>query len=400
MTRGVKNILLMCEFEKSELAGCESVILGLIEGLVSQGDPRFRYVILTTESMRRAIAHMLPSPHSVIARPNCKSNSDNVKDGLRNAFPSAVALFRKIVKRPTQGLPAEVSELDAFSEALFPDLIHWLYPLHYARSQHANICTVHDLNYEHLEEGFTEDYKRWRRILMREQVRRADLLVTISDFVSHDLENHYPESQSKIKTVKWAPYIQQERGKLMAQQGVGLIEGSFILYPAATYKHKNHRKLFEAISLINKRGHSPVRLFLTGPVTNEWHGLQEDFKNEMESSLIHHLGFVSKQHLEVLYKSCSLVVFPSLFEGAGLPLLEAITLHKKICCSDIPVFREYGGDYPIYFDPESASSIAEAIKRSLAGNPPESRITYPTWAEIAQDYLALYEMVLRLNESS
>ena len=390
------RILLMCEFEKDELAGGESVLFGFVEGLVAQAENQIQIIVLTSRSMQAALHELLPPPNKVVARPELLiSPATRLKRKLRKIMPGVVAVIRKALRMNDQGMPKEVAGIDDFSLGLAPDIIHWFYPLHYAISDIPDICTVHDLNYEHLSDGFEEEYVTWRRKLMNEQVTQSQALVAISRFVADDVAARYPEAHEKIRTVKWAPFIRPENqvGTSSFAQAPAL--GDFILYPAATYRHKNHVRLVQALRIVNGRRTIPLRLVLTGPLTTDWRDMEQRFASEIAEETLLHLGFVAKCELTRLYHACRLVAFPSLFEGAGLPLMEAIAMGRTIICSDIPVFREYGGDFPLYFNPMRAESIADAIERGMEQFASrQTPVALRTWSNVADDYIGIYQDIL------
>jgi glycosyltransferase involved in cell wall biosynthesis len=105
--------------------------------------------------------------------------------------------------------------------------------------------------------------------------------------------------------------------------------------------------------------------------------------------------------LEALYRRCQMVVFPTLFEGAGLPLLEAGRLGKAVACSNIPPFLEFAGDAPAYFDPRSPQSMASEIKLlwndgarcDAIGCLLHEQTARLSWEKTAVAHLAIYRLV-------
>jgi glycosyltransferase involved in cell wall biosynthesis len=314
---------------------------------------------------------------------------------MRNSiarFPKFHAILRSLAGRKIQGLPSEVSSLDRFVLELAPDLIHYLYPLHFAISQIPTVYTVHDQNYEHLSDLFEEDYIRWRRTLMAAATEKASAIVAISQWVAEDVCRIYPHARDKIHVVTWAPYI-SKAPKEVTRYVEGLAK-TFVLYPAVTHRHKNHVNLIKALSYLNRHDSSDVELVLTGAKNEYWKVIEREVRAVTDSLSVRHLGYVSEEVLANLYESAALVAFPSLFEGVGLPLLEAINMNKPICCSDIPPFREFGGDYPRYFDPRDITSIAAAIRETLRYG--EVRKTAPpqtNWRSVACAHRAIYNRV-------
>src|SRR5262249_58121278 len=170
----------------------------------------------------------------------------------------------------------------------------------------------------------------------------------------------------------------------------------FVLYPAVTYSHKNHINLIKALSYLNQQEAFDIGLVLTGAKNEYWKVIEREVRAVANTLSVTHLGYVSEGVLADLYNRAALVAFPSFFEGVGLPLLEAISMGKKVCCSDISPFREFGGGYPCYFDPKDVTSIAAAIREALHSNevarpaPPQA-----TWRSVACAHRAIYGNVIQ-----
>jgi glycosyltransferase involved in cell wall biosynthesis len=177
----------------------------------------------------------------------------------------------------------------------------------------------------------------------------------------------------------------------------------FVLYPAVTYSHKNHLNLIRALSYLNQHKATDIGLVLTGAKNEYWKVIEREIKAVADSLSVRHLGYVSENLLANLYDKAALIVFPSFFEGVGLPLLEAISIGKRVCCSDIPAFREFGGDYPRYFDPNDVISIATAIHEVLGSTEmPKKAPHQSTWRSVALAHRAIYRSVVeqQLRSSS
>ena len=119
------RILLMCEFEKDELAGGESVLFGFVEGLVAQAENQIQLIVLTSRSMQAALHELLPPPNKAVARPGLLiSPTARLKRKLRKSMPGVVAVIRKALRMSDQGMPKEVAGIDDFSLGLKPDIIN------------------------------------------------------------------------------------------------------------------------------------------------------------------------------------------------------------------------------------------------------------------------------------
>jgi hypothetical protein len=145
------------------------------------------------------------------------------------------------------------------------------------------------------------------------------------------------------------------------------LDGEFIFYPANGWRHKNHEVLVGAMAHV-ARERPGLRLVLTGcpfdlpgrlqPILDE-HGLHDR---------VRHLGYVPRGDVAGLYAAAALLVFPSLFEGFGLPLLEAMHFGTPVACSDVCSLPEVGGEAARFFDPRAERDIAAAILE-VTGDP-------------------------------
>jgi glycosyltransferase involved in cell wall biosynthesis len=135
---------------------------------------------------------------------------------------------------------------------------------------------------------------------------------------------------------------------------------SFAYFPADDYPHKNHRRLFQALGLLKESG-SYLSLVCTGGRFSR-RDLTMLAKDAGLEGMFWDLGKVSRENVSWLYRNCRAVIFPSLFEGFGLPVLEAFSLGAPILCSGVTSLPELGGDAAIYVNPFDAYQMAEKIK--------------------------------------
>ncbi|NTU72617.1 glycosyltransferase family 4 protein, partial [Candidatus Roizmanbacteria bacterium] len=121
-------------------------------------------------------------------------------------------------------------------------------------------------------------------------------------------------------------------------------------------------RLVQAMSQLSHK----CLLVMAGPNDFFWENIQDLVIRLGVSDRVQHFSDISQSKLAYLYKNCIAVVFPSLSEGFGLPLVEGVYFHKPIIGSDIPVFKELLGDQYIQFDPTRTKDIAGALDRFLA----------------------------------
>lgn len=174
-----------------------------------------------------------------------------------------------------------------------------------------------------------------------------------------------------------------------------------ILYVSHFDGHKNHEPLLRAVAKIDKK----LRLTLIG---------QDNGKRNKIEILAKKLGLENivfdaindDNQMWQLYRESRVFSFPSLYEGFGMPLIEALSLGVPTTCSDIPVFREIGEDLVTYYDPKNPDDIARVIKEALDnGKPPEletvkKHIHSFTWDEIYKNFISDLNIFVQKSDKS
>jgi glycosyltransferase involved in cell wall biosynthesis len=176
---------------------------------------------------------------------------------------------------------------------------------------------------------------------------------------------------------------------------------SFALYPAHTWEHKNHSCLLEALAGLRDRAGLIVNLVCTGERTTFGRTIARRIRELRLEQQTRFLGFVKPDELRALYHLAQFVIHPSLFEGGGLPVLEAFRAGVPVARSNVTSLPEYAGNAALLFDPTNVASIADAL-RQMATNVAlreelrqrgSERIRLFTWERTAKMYRALYRQV-------
>ena len=135
----------------------------------------------------------------------------------------------------------------------------------------------------------------------------------------------------------------------------------YVLYPANTWRHKNHARLIEALARYRDETGEALALVLTGVGKEGEAGLKAAVDRDGLADSVHLLGYVPRADLPALYAGAACLVFPSLFEGFGIPLVEAMLVGCPVAASNATSIPEVVGDAAILFDPRDPSDIARAI---------------------------------------
>jgi glycosyltransferase involved in cell wall biosynthesis len=135
-----------------------------------------------------------------------------------------------------------------------------------------------------------------------------------------------------------------------------------MIYPAVTWPHKNHAVIPRALARLKEQGARPPAVLFTGAATDFQSKLQTLAESLGVASEVRFLGFVTTSQLQVLFRLARAMIFPSKFEGLGLPVLEAFRAELPVISSNATVLPEVAGDAVLYFDPNSPEQLAEAIE--------------------------------------
>lgn len=224
------------------------------------------------------------------------------------------------------------------------------------------VITLHDLGFER----FPEAYSFWQRIYLRFvykwATRHALKIIAISKFTKEELINLYKADPQKIEVIYlgydnsiFYPIDNRKRiDQILEQYG---IKKPYILYVGRLEKKKNVTNLIKALQEI-----SSIHLVLVGQPGygyNKIKNLKLKIKNLIE------IGYVSHQDLPYLYSGAECFVYPSLYEGFGLPILEAMACGCPVVASNTSSIQEIGGEAVSYFRPESLDEITKAILKII-----------------------------------
>lgn len=229
------------------------------------------------------------------------------------------------------------------------------------------VCTVYDLQYKAYPQFFSPEDVAHRGYTFREACRRSSMLVAISEFSRAAALRECSVGPERIRTVplRMARRICSRTLSPPPQtvrKGLGEDE-TYLVYPANYWKHKNHEMLLAAFSLLCR---SPVRLYavklvFTGASDSRQHWLSRAANSMGLNDSVLFLGYVSDEDLGELIANSRGLVFPSLYEGFGLPVIEAMAAGVPVACSDITALPEVVGDAAILFDPRRPADIARAL---------------------------------------
>jgi glycosyltransferase involved in cell wall biosynthesis len=246
-----------------------------------------------------------------------------------------------------------------------PDV--WLQPFGYCSLSTSipQILFVHDLAYQHYPKMIPWYHLLYYRLFTQKMLRKAAILVTVSSFSKKDMVEHFPQIDPlKINIVPGAARTIFQPLSWQEKQAVkdGFADGrEYFLFIGGVHPRKNLMHLLKAFSLFKKWQHSNMKLLITGRLAWQYAALTEKLKTYKYRNDIVMLGYVPDEQLAKITASAYAVIYPSFFEGFGLPIIEAMQCGVPVICSQTSAMPETGGDAAQYIDPADPESIAKAM---------------------------------------
>jgi glycosyltransferase involved in cell wall biosynthesis len=214
-------------------------------------------------------------------------------------------------------------------------------------------------------------------------VYEATKLLTISKTVTNDLRLTFGIPEEKIFTINGAAIVRAT--ETSKKPKLTITKEQYVLMPTGQELRKNNPRAVRAFDKFNRSSERKLKLVITSQFTKE----ERDRLTAINENVVFS-GNVSESEMKWLFDNAKLILFPSEYEGLGLPLLEAVDSNKKIACSDISVFREMSTAGFFFFDPQSEESITETLTRASSTELKEREAEYKniqkqyTWEESAR----------------
>ncbi|HEX6761742.1 MAG TPA: glycosyltransferase family 1 protein [Gaiellaceae bacterium] len=333
-----------------QLGGSETYVRELLGGLAAAGELEYRVVLPPAAA---ALSTGLPS---------------EVATEYRNAHgvPGRLLAMTEAAARPG---PLRARLRGA-------DVVHYPLTIRLPPVDAPTVVTLHDLQHVDLPQMFGRAERAFRAIAWHSSIRDANRVVVPSEFVRGRAVAKLALDPARVDVVRSGV----DHGRFTP---ANVEREPFLLYPARRWPHKNHDRLFAAFAQLRSR-RPELRLVLTG---DPQRGAPRDGVEER--------GLVPADELVGLYRRASALVFPSLYEGFGQPVLEAMACGCPVACSDAGALPEVVGDAARLFDPRDTDAIAGAAEEVLDA-PADwaarglDRAAGFSWTATARGYDALY----------
>ncbi|WP_419817066.1 glycosyltransferase family 4 protein [Glaciibacter flavus] len=334
-----------------------------------------------SETYARALTRQLASTREVEATaylPESASGfSGELPERLVHGLPSGGTTAGRL--RMVGALTRRGSEIRRMMAGA--DVVHFPFTVPAPKPGRAQATVQSLLDVQHLELPgmFSRAELLYRRISYDGFAKRADAVLTISHFAKRRMvellgipEDRIHVAHLGVDAARFIPNVEDRE--------------DFVLYPARGWPHKNHARLIEAMRIVRK-SRPETRLVLTGGALDGLGELPE---------WVDRRGLVSESELLELYRTAGVMAFPSLYEGFGLPPLEAMASGCPVATSDAGSIPEVVGEAAVLFDPLSVESIAAGIEKAFATARDLSVAGIPharsfTWRACVDAHLVAYD---------
>ena len=223
---------------------------------------------------------------------------------------------------------------------------------------------VHDLGFLHFPEGYKKSHLAYLKYYTPKFIQKAKTVATVSQFSKEDIIRQYQTAAEKISVVYSAakeifhPTSYEEQAMIKEKYTGGT---EFFIYTGAIHPRKNLINLLKAFSIFKRRLQSSMKLVLTGRLAwknDEFLKLLETYKYKNDVVLT---GYIKEKELANLMAAAYAMVYPSFFEGFGVPVIEAMQCHVPVLTSKNSSMQEISEGAALYFDPNDIDDIADKL---------------------------------------
>mgnify|MGYP000303149073 CR=1 FL=1 len=232
------------------------------------------------------------------------------------------------------------------------------------------VVTMHDLQELHYPHFFTPYQRAFRAKYFWKNIEYSSGIVVSFSHVKNDIMKYFKIPNHKIdicplpfKSISLTAPCSTEQKKYDQKYNS---EQGFLLYPAQTWEHKNHLSLIKSLEIILKKYNKSIKLICTGRKNSDFFPKVNSYLiNSCVSNQVYFSDIIPEEELYWLYKNCTLVVIPTLYEAGSFPLLEAMFLGVPVICSSVTSLPETIKDKRFIFDPLDIEGIADLIYKMI-----------------------------------
>lgn len=350
-----------------ENGGAKLMTVELIRNL-SRISTKCEFLLLTSEQNDTELAFLdAPNVKRIVIR-GARAKHEWIKSGLRRlsqVFPIQIKLkLRSLYSRMVRKSPG-ISQL----RSLRVDLLFCPFTAPFFYDPEIPVIPiVYDIQYHYYPQFFTSEERYHRDKHFRDACRLATRLVCISNYVRDTVIENADVAPERVHTVyiqlssRIPTAVDKDMAKFLERSR--LVSDRFLLYPANFWAHKNHQMLFTAFGMyLAQHPKSDLKLVCTGTPGPRMEYLIDAVRRMGLAEKILFLGYLSTEEFAILIHCCKALIFPSLYEGFGMPVIEAMASERPVLCSNVTSLPEVAGDAALYFDPKRPQTIVQTIQR-------------------------------------
>jgi len=383
------------------VGGVQTVLIGLVHSLGQLEGPE-KYILITPWEEPDWPRPYLGNNQTIVRGPKLQAAKRALSSPLMRLAKSAVRKASRMVGAGDiwRGLASN----SGFYAGLGCHVLHFPYQ-HYVLSSIPSVFNPWDLQHIHYPQFFSPADVEWREAMYGTGCRAAKTIVVGSEWVKRDIVRHYQIQAEKIQVIRCPPptcaYAELNESTINSVKDKYGLHEKFAFYPAMTWEHKNHIRLLEAFALIRDRRGIRVNLVCTGKQTEFFPSIEKKMKQLQLDNQVRFLGMVPPADLRAIYRLAQFMIFPSLFEGAGVPLVEAWNEGTPVTCAAVTSIGEQAVDAALLFDPTSVHAIAEAVEKIATDTSLQETLKKRgfeqlknfNWGTTAKAYRAVYRRV-------
>lgn len=251
------------------------------------------------------------------------------------------------------------------------DLLHTQYFIPFKRPCPV-VCTIHDICFEHYKDIFTKKEYIRQKLLIPYAAKHSKKIFTVSEDAKQDIVSHYGVSKNNVIVTynavnsDFCVLTSEELAEddLRTQFGIG--NSKYVLSVGNLQPRKNLPRLIRAFSRLEKETDADIKLVIVGKKAWMYNDILKEACNQTDKIIF--TDYVTGKDLVRLYNAAACFIYPSFFEGFGIPPLEAMACGTPVAVSNKTSLPEVVGDAGIYFDPFEEDEIMDAMKKMLSSN--------------------------------
>lgn len=363
--RGLRVVLDARVWDRAS-GGVQQWVLGLAAAFSALEPNSDEYLFLVDPGHEAWLKPFVSGPCRIVttAFPRYRpSPVSAIRSWMGERLPALRSGWRR--RREARIASTAIPASDGTVERLQADIVHFTFQDGFITAV-PSLYQPWDLQHLHLPEFFSATERARREETYRALCAQAATVVTASKWVKRDLVDQYGIAADRIAVVNVPPvtsaYSEPTREAVASTRRRRQIPDQFLFYPAQPWPHKNHARLFQALGRLRADG-LRVPLVCSGERNEHYPAVLRAAEEAGIRDDVEFLGYVSPAEVAALYGSARALVFPSLFEGWGMPILEAFRARLPVACSNATSLPELVGDAALVFDPHDERAIADAIRR-------------------------------------